>query len=48
MSTKVSESFIKQFEADVHLAYQQSGSKLLDKRFTYFRRHIFFSIDKIL
>ena len=28
MSTQVSESFIKQFEADVHLAYQQNGSKL--------------------
>lgn len=30
MSTKVSSSFIKQFEADVHLAYQQTGSKLKD------------------
>ncbi len=30
MSTKVSESFIKQFESDVHLAYQQMGSKLKD------------------
>ncbi len=28
MSTQVSESFIKQFEADVHLSYQQNGSKL--------------------
>ena len=28
MSSQVSESFIKQFEADVHLAYQQNGSKL--------------------
>ena len=28
MSTQVSESFIKQFEADVHLCYQQNGSKL--------------------
>ena len=28
MSTQVSEAFVKQFEADVHLAYQQSGSKL--------------------
>ena len=28
MSTQVSEAFIKQFEADVHLAYQQNGSKL--------------------
>ncbi|MDR1694558.1 MAG: hypothetical protein LBR70_05165 [Lactobacillaceae bacterium] len=30
MSTKISSSFIKQFEADVHLAYQQMGSKLKD------------------
>lgn len=30
MSTKVSSSFIKQFQADVHLAYQQMGSKLKD------------------
>ena len=28
MSTQVSESFIKQFEAEVHLCYQQNGSKL--------------------
>lgn len=28
MSTQVSESFVKQFQADVHLAYQQNGSKL--------------------
>ena len=28
MSTEVSKSFIKNFEADVHLAYQQMGSKL--------------------
>lgn len=30
MSTKISSSFIKQFQADVHLAYQQMGSKLKD------------------
>lgn len=28
MSTQISQSFTKQFEADVHLAYQQMGSKL--------------------
>ena len=28
MSTQVSESFIKHFQADVHQAYQQTGSKL--------------------
>ena len=28
MSTEITQSFIKQFEADVHLAYQQNGSKL--------------------
>ena len=28
MTTQVSKSFIKNFEADVHLAYQQMGSKL--------------------
>lgn len=28
MSTEISKSFIKNFEADVHLAYQQMGSKL--------------------
>ncbi len=28
MSTQVSQSFVKNFEADVHLAYQQMGSKL--------------------
>lgn len=30
MSTKVSLAFTKQFESDVHLAYQQNGSKLKD------------------
>lgn len=30
MSVEVSKSFIKNFEADVHLAYQQMGSKLKD------------------
>lgn len=28
MSTQVSQAFIKQFESDVHLGYQQNGSKL--------------------
>lgn len=28
MSTQISEAFVKQFQADVHLAYQQTGSKL--------------------
>lgn len=28
MSTSVEQSFVKQFEADVHLAYQQMGTKL--------------------
>ena len=28
MSTQVNESFVKHFQADVHLAYQQTGSKL--------------------
>ena len=28
MSTQISEAFVKQFQADVHLAYQQTGSNL--------------------
>lgn len=30
MSMQVSQAFIKNFQADVHLSYQQRGSKLKD------------------
>jgi len=28
MSTSIDQAFVKQFESDVHLAYQRMGSKL--------------------
>ena len=30
MATSISTAFIKQFEAEVHLAYQRMGSKLMN------------------